>query len=176
MAQQRKARSRSFPIPIKDNKHSPLRIMADIASTVSTVQSNIDPTSQLMQLAQASSNRDLFLSFVIGSAVIIYAVKTLYPILRKKDGQKSDDMTIGDAKRAFEIITHEDADGQVLLLSIPRILRDFSNTVVSLEQSIRRLVNHQEDTNKFNARIIEKMHESVQETLRLMHELVKTKH
>lgn len=122
------------------------------------------PAEQIASAIESSANKDLFLSFIVGAAVVIWVIKLLYPmVMGKKKGDDNETY-----KKASEIVTQKDAYGQYILLNIPRMLQDFTNSLEGFTSEIRQLVNHQQETNTRNMEIIESMHDAVQETLRIV--------
>lgn len=120
-------------------------------------------TDLVVEYLQTSSQRETFIAVLVGVAATVWIIKQLWPMVVKKKEPHED-----TEKEAMRIITAKDQDNQYMLLSIPRLLRDFTTALVSYQTDMRQLVNHQQETNSRSLEIIGEMHKGVQETLRIV--------
>lgn len=115
-------------------------------SLLTTAQAVTEDTTthDLTTLVQSSQYRDTFTAVLMGVAISVWIFKQLYPFLAKKN-QASD---TADGRLANGVILQKDADGQYVLLGLPRMLRDFNAIMEEFTGQMRQLVNHQSSTLK----------------------------
>lgn len=90
---------------------------------------------KLAENVQNASVRDTVLLLVVILIAVGYLAEK---IIRLKSLKKE----TGCSEEAMAIITQKDSDGLPILLSIPRMLRDFTKVIERLDGSVRQLANH----------------------------------
>lgn len=112
----------------------------------------------MASLAEHTQNASVKESFMLAVLIIIAAGFLAEKIIAWRTGRRAmviqpDQDREAKVRKALDIVTKEDADGLPLMLSLPRLLRDFTKAIERLDTSVRHLANH-------NSELLQTIHQA----------------
>lgn len=130
----------------------------------------MDPTSSLNELVQQSQYRETVMLVCLVLFSVGYLLKLIIPLFKSKGSEKAfADRELEEARvQSIRVITTKDVDGNYIILSFPRQMRELIGEMRTIGTQITHLVNHQSE-------MMERLHNQDDEILKRLDHIERKK-